>query len=163
MSSPMYPPPPPSPPPPPYNPPPMGGAPMGGAPAAQQVQGPAMGLLITGIIGIVLGAIGLLMNVLGVGMSGMESLGGGGATDQYMQYMSGGLGIVSAIIGLGISGFIIWASMQMKQLRNWNMSVAASIVAMIPCIGPCCLIGIPIGIWSLMTLMKPEVKSSFHG
>ena len=174
MSSPMYPPPPPSPPPPPYNPPPggggygppggggpMGGAPMGGSPAAQQVQGPAMGLLITGVIGLLLGALGLLMNVLGTGMSAMEGLGGGGATDQYMQYMSGGLGIVSAIIGLAISGFIVWASLQMKQLRNWNMSVAASIVAMIPCIGPCCVIGIPIGIWSLMTLMKPEVKSAF--
>src|SRR5688572_8346951 len=101
------------------------------------------------------------MNVLGLVMSGMEGLGGGGATDQYMQYMSGGLGVVSGIIGLGISAFIVWAAMQMKQLRNWNMSVAASIVAMIPCIGPCCIIGIPIGIWSLMTLMKPEVKAAF--
>ena len=163
MSAPMYPPPPPSPPPPPYNPPPMGGAPMGGPPAAQQVQGPAMGLLITGVIGVVLGALSLLMNLLGMGMSGLEGLGGGGATDQYMQYMSGGVGIVSGIIALGISGFIIWSSMQMKQLRNWNMSVAASIVAMIPCIGPCCLIGIPIGVWSLIVLMKPEVKSAFVG
>lgn len=165
MSDPMYPPPPPpSPPPPPYNPPPMGGAPMGPGGAAQAVQGPAMGLMITGVIGLLLGALGLLMNVLGLGMQGMSNLGGGsGPADQYMQYMSGGMGIVSAIIGLGISGFIVWASMQMKQLRNWNMSVAASIVAMIPCIGPCCLIGIPIGIWSLMTLMKPEVKSAFVG
>jgi hypothetical protein len=166
MSNPMYPPPPPSPPsppPPPYNPPPMGGAPMGGPPAAQAVQGPAMGLMITGVIGLLLGLLGLLMNVLGLGMSGMESMGGGGAADQYMSYMSGGMGVVSAIIGLGISGFIVWASMQMKQLRNWNMSVAASIVAMLPCIGPCCLIGIPVGIWSLMTLMKPEVKSAFVG
>ena len=162
MTSPMYPPPPPSPPPPPYNPPPMGGAP-GSPGAAQQVQGPAMGLLITGVIGLIFGALGLLMNLLGIGMSGMESLGGGGATDQYMQYMSGGLGIVSGIIGLAISGFIVWASLQMKQLRNWNMSVAASVVAMIPCIGPCCIIGIPIGIWSLMTLMKPEVMTSFVG
>jgi uncharacterized membrane protein YhaH (DUF805 family) len=164
MSAPMYPPPPPSPPsppPPPYNPPPTGGAPTGGAPAAQQVQGPAIGLLITAVIGIILGLLSLVMNVAGIGMSGMEGLGGGGATDQYMQYMSGGFGIVSAIIGLAISAFIIWAAMQMKQLRNWNMSVAASIVAMIPCIGPCCLIGIPIGIWSLIVLMKPEVKSAF--
>jgi hypothetical protein len=160
----MYPPPPPSPPPPPYTPPPIGGGGMGmgGSNAAQQVQGPAMGLMITGVIGIIFGLLGLVMNLAGVGMSGMQSM-GGGATDQYMNMMSGGLGIVSAVIGLGISGFIIWASMQMKQLRNWNMSVAASIVAMIPCIGPCCIIGIPIGIWSVMTLMKPEVKSAFVG
>jgi hypothetical protein len=80
-----------------------------------------------------------------------------------MQYMSGGVGIVSAIIGLAVSGFIIWASMQMKQLHKWTMAVAASIVAMIPCIGPCCIIGLPIGIWSVVVLMKPEVKSAFVG
>jgi hypothetical protein len=155
MSEPMY-----SPPPPPTAPP----MPPVGAPASQQVQGPAMGLLITAIIGILLNLIGLAVNALGMGMSGLENIGGGsGAADQYMQYMSGGMGIVSSIIGLGISGFILWASMQMKQLRKWNMSVAASIVAMIPCIGPCCLIGIPIGIWSVVVLMKPEVKAAFTG
>ena len=152
MSEPMY-----SPPPPPIVPPPTSGA-----GAAQQVQGPALGLLITGIIGIVLNLISLAMNALGAGMSGLSGMGGSsGATDRYMQYMSGGVGIVSAVIGLGVSAFVIWAALQMKQLRNWNMSVAASIVAMIPCIGPCCLIGIPIGIWSVIVLMKPEVKAAF--
>jgi len=155
MSEPMY-----SPPPPPA--PPM--PPAGGAGASQQVQGPAMGLMITGIIGVILNLIGLAMNALGAGMSGLQNLGGGsGAADRYMSYMSGGIGIVSAVIGLGVSGFIIWASLQMKQLRGWTMAVVASIVAMIPCIGPCCLIGIPIGIWSVIVLMKPEVKSAFSG
>ncbi len=152
MSEPLYSPPPP----PPIAPPPTG------AGALQQVQGPAIGLLVTAIIGIVLGLFSLLGNVFGIGMSGLQNIGGGsGATDRYMQYMSGGLGIVFAIIGLAISGFIIWAALQMKQLRNWNMAVAASIVAMIPCIGPCCIIGLPIGIWAIIVLMKPEVKAAF--
>jgi hypothetical protein len=153
MSDPTYPPPPPSMPPP----------SMGSGMAAQQVQGPAMGLMITAIIGLVFGLLGLVMNIAGVGMTGLGNMGGGGAADQYMSYMSGGVGIVSGLIALAVSAFILWASMQMKQLRNWNMSVAASIVAMIPCIGPCCIIGLPIGIWSLVVLMKPEVKSAFVG
>ena len=37
----------------------------------------------------------------------------------------------------------------------------ASILAMIPCLSPCCLIGLPIGIWALVILMKPEVKAAF--
>ena len=153
MSEPLYSPPPP---PPPIAPPPSG------AGALQQVQGPAIGLLVTAIIGVCLGLFGLVGNIFGVGMSGLQNLGGGsGAADRYMQYMTGGVGIVSAILGLAVSGFIIWAALQMKQLRNWTMAVVASIVAMIPCIGPCCIIGIPIGIWSLIVLMKPDVKAAF--
>jgi hypothetical protein len=152
MSEPMY-----SPPPPPMAPPPPPAV-----SASQQVQGPAMGLMITAIIGILFALLSLAMNALGVGMSGLQNLGGGsGASDQYMRYMSGGVGIVSAVVALAVSGFILWASMQMKQLRNWNMAVAASIVAMIPCLGPCCLVGIPIGIWAVIVLMKPDVKSAF--
>lgn len=49
----------------------------------------------------------------------------------------------------------------MKQLQKWTLAVTASILAMIPCLGPCCLIGIPIGIWALVVLFKPEVKSAF--
>ena len=33
---------------------------------------------------------------------------------------------------------------------------------MVPCISPCCLVGLPIGIWALVVLNKPEVKGSFH-
>jgi len=147
-----------------YSPPPPPAPPTAGPPASQQVQGPAMGLMITAIIGILLNLLSLGMNVLGAGMSGLGNMGGSsGAADRYMQYMSGGIGIVFAIIGLAVSGFILWASMQMKQLHKWTMAVAASIVAMIPCIGPCCIVGLPIGIWSVIVLMKPEVKSSFVG
>jgi hypothetical protein len=97
-------------------------------------------------------------------MAGLSDF--GGDYDEYgrlLSYMSGGLGILFALIQLGVSGFVVWAALQMKELRNWTMSVTASILAMIPCIGPCCLIGIPIGIWSLVVLMKPEVKAVFSG
>ena len=155
MSQPYPPPPPPtSPPPPPVTP---------AAPPATQVQGPALGLMITAAIGICLGLLSLAGHLFGMGMGSLQNFGSSGPGARYMQYMSGGIGIVFAIICLAVSAFIIWAAMQMKQLRGWNMSLAASILAMIPCIGPCCLVGIPIGIWSLIVLMKPEVKAAFVG
>jgi hypothetical protein len=156
MSDPMYPPPPPS-----SMPPPM--PPMGGPSAAQQVQGPAIGLLVAGALGVVGALISLLMNILGTGMSAMPGMDvGGDAAGRYMSMMSGGVGIVAALIGLGIYGFVIWGAMQMKQLRAWNMSMAASIGAMLPC-SCCCVIGLPIGIWALIVLLKPEIKSAFTG
>ena len=150
MSEPMYSPPPP----PPIAPPPVGPG------AAQQVQGPAMGLLITAGVGILFNLLGLVLRMLGMGMGALSNLQDSPAS-RFMPMMAGGIGILFSLIGLAVAGFIIWASMQMKQLRNWNVSLAASIVAMIPCISPCCLLGLPLGIWALIVLIKPEVKSAF--
>lgn len=150
MSEPMSPPPPPSAPPPPA-----------GPPAAQQVQGPAIGLIITAVIGGIFALIGIFGQILGmgVGMMDLEQYGGGSEWAEYA--LGGGFGIASSIIGLVVAGFIIWAALQMKALRQWTLAVVASILAMIPCISPCCIIGLPIGIWALVVLMKPEVKAAF--
>jgi hypothetical protein len=156
MSDPMYPPPPP----PGMAPPPMG--PVGSANAAAQVAGPATGLMIAAVVGIIWALISLCMHFLGMGMGALNNL-NGGAGERFGRFLGGGLGLVANIIGLAIGGFIIWASMQMKQLRGWTLSVIAAVVAMIPCISPCCLVGLPVGIWALIVLMKPEVKSSFVG
>jgi hypothetical protein len=144
-----------SPPPPPYTPPPPAGP-----GAAQQVQGPAIGLIVTGAIGLLFAVLGLLMNVLGMGMSGLQDLGGDYGS-QYWAMWSGGLGVVSAVIALAAWGFVIWAAMKMKVLEQRTAAIVASIVAMIPCFCPTCVVGIPIGIWSLVVLLKPEVKAAF--
>ena len=149
MSEPM------SPPPPPYTPPPPAGP-----GAAQQVQGPAIGLIVTGAIGLLFAVLGLLMNVLGMGMSGLQDLGGDYGS-QYWAMWSGGLGVVSAVIALAAWGFVIWAAMKMKVFEQRTAAIVASIVAMIPCFCPTCVVGIPIGIWSLVVLLKPEVKAAF--
>lgn len=148
MSEPM------SPPPPPYTPPPPAGS-----GAAQQVQGPAIGLIVTAVVGGLLSIFSLLANVLGMGMASLDQY---TADYEWAQYAFGGaLGTVGALIGLAVAGFILWAAFQMKALRNWTVSLVASILAMIPCISPCCIIGLPIGIWALVVLLKPEVKAAF--
>src|ERR1044072_3997062 len=130
MSEPMYSPPPP----PPIAPPPSGPG------AAQQVQGPALGLLITAGIAILFSLLGLVMNLLGVGMSGLQNLGGSDASAQYARYFSGGIGIVSSVICIGLFGFVAWAALQMKQLRGWTLAVVARVIALIPCFCPSCVI-----------------------
>lgn len=148
MSEPMSPPPPPSAPPPPA-----------GSPAASQVQGPAIGLIVTAVIGGLWAIFSLLGNILGMGMASLDQY---TADYEWAEYaLGGGLGIVGAIIGLAVAGFILWAALQMKALRQWTLAVVASILAMIPCISPCCIIGLPIGIWALVVLLKPEVKAAF--
>jgi hypothetical protein len=34
-------------------------------------------------------------------------------------------------------------------------------MALIPCLGPCYILGIPAGIWALVVLARPEVREAF--
>ncbi len=127
--------------------------------ASRQVSGPATGLLITGIIGIFFAALGLIASILGMGIAPFirEEI-----PERYADFWEGSMGAASSIVGIVVAAFIIYAALKMKELRQWELSLAASIVAMIPCISPCCILGLPIGIWALVILLRPEVKEAFH-
>ena len=130
--------------------------------ALQLVKGPAIGLKVTAIVGLVLVAVGLVINVLT--LSGFH-IGLQQIQDPQMQKLinklGGGLGIVRDIIG-GVMGVIVLiGAAKMQKLQNYQFALTASIVAMVPCISPCCVFGLPFGIWALVVLNKPEVKSQF--
>jgi hypothetical protein len=146
----------------PYQPAP-GNFPGGGGPptgnAAEMVSGPAIGLMVTAGIGLVGQAIGLVMNLLGLGMGAAA---GADQAEGAQMMMSGGIGILGGIIGIGIGIVILMGAMKMKKLESHGFSMAAAILAMVPCLSPCCLIGLPVGIWAIVVLNKPEVKSAFR-
>jgi len=125
---------------------------------AAQVSGPSVGLIITGVIGALLSLFVLI--ALGIGMS-MSSLFAGRDFGWYEDLYSGAFVMGSSFLGLLVSIFIIYAALKMKDLKQWNLAVVASVLAMIPCIGPCCIIGLPVGIWSLVVIMRPDVKTAF--
>jgi hypothetical protein len=125
--------------------------------AAERVSAPAIGLIVVAAVGFLFQALGLAMNALGVTFGQME-----GGQEAWMSLASGSLGIVSSIIGILISGLILFGALKMRKLESYGLAMASSIVAMIPCISPCCIIGLPIGIWALVVLTKPEVKGAFH-
>jgi len=130
--------------------------------ARQQVEGPAIGLMVAAGLGILWDVVVLSLKLVGVGASSLSSeFGDYGGYDRYASFMGGGLGIFVSVVSIAISVFVIWAALKMRNLENRTLAVVASILAMIPCFGPCCLVGIPIGIWSLVVLMKPEVQQAF--
>jgi uncharacterized BrkB/YihY/UPF0761 family membrane protein len=125
---------------------------------AGQVSGPSVGLIITGVIGGLFSLFAVI--ALGIGLS-LSSLWGGHSFDRYEDFYGGAIGLGSSSLGLLVAIFIIYAALKMKDLKHWNLAVVASVLAMIPCISPCCIIGLPIGIWSLVVLMRPDVKAAF--
>ncbi len=133
-----------------------GGPPPSGE-AAQKVNPPAIALMVMAGIGMALQLLGLIMNVLGVGMGAST-----GGDEGVAQMMSGGVGIVAGILGLIFGVVIIMGAMKMRRLESYNMALAASIIAMIPCVSPCCVLGLPFGIWSLVVLLNEDVKAAFQ-
>ena len=123
---------------------------------AAQVSLPGMILMILGILYILGNLLMLILNLAGVG------LGAAAGGDQGMQAMiNGTAGIVGAIIGF-IFGFVIaFGGMKMRKLQSYGLSMTAAILAMLPC-SCCCIIGLPVGIWALVVLMKPEVKAAYR-
>jgi hypothetical protein len=150
-----------APPPPPFSSPTT--AASGGRDAALQlVKGPVIGLKVTAITGLVLVAAGLVMNVLT--LSGFQIFPQQIYDPQMQKLFSslgGGLGIVQSIIGGVVGVIVLIGAAKMQKLESYQFALTASIVAMLPCISPCCVLGLPFGIWALVVLNKPEVKSQF--
>jgi len=135
--------------------------PAGPAPdAAEQVKVPAILLMVVGGILLAWSLMSLAMNLLGVGLGAAGAAAADDPAAGVANMMSGTLGVAGAIFGLAIGGLIIFGALKMQKLENYGISLAATIVAMVPC-HICCIIGLPVGIYSLIVLMKPEIKTAF--
>lgn len=66
-----------------------------------------------------------------------------------------GLQLVIGVLG-------VMGGLKLKNLQSKGLVTAASVLSMLPCVSGCCLIGLPAGIWVLVTLGKPEVKAGFE-
>jgi hypothetical protein len=74
------------------------------------------------------------------------------------------------IISYGVTGALwivvgllnIFGGVRMRGLRSYGLAVVASILALLPCISPCCLLGQVAGIWALVVLLNQDVKSAFR-
>ena len=120
--------------------------------------------MVTAIIGLVLVAGGLAMNLFALGGSrfGTPQIGNPQNVQKIINMMGGGLGIIQNIIG-GIGGVVVlMGALKMQRLQNYSFVFTASILAMLPCLSPCCVLGLPFGIWALVTLNKAEVKAAFQ-
>ena len=128
------------------------------AAAMDQIKGPAIGLMATAGIGAAFQVLGLVLNLTGAGLGAFA-----GGNQSMPNMMSGGIGAVFSVIGLIMSVVVFMGASKMKNAESYGFAMAAAIISMIPCVSPCCLLGLPLGIWALVVLMKPEVKSAFAG
>jgi len=124
------------------------------------VRGPATGLIVVSIICIVVVSLAMLF-------SGFLLISG---TARRMRQPSIGVSketqiavrmVWSGVI-LSANAVILIAGIKMRRLQNYSLSKLGAILAVVPCIGPCYVLGIPFGIWALVALSKPGVKDAFR-
>lgn len=127
------------------------------ATAASRVAGPAIALIVTGGLGIAAQVVGLIVNLAQVGW-----VMPGGGPNQMPVFFSGGVAVVTGMINLLVGIVVIVGAVKMKNLESYGFAMASAIVAMVPCISPCCLLGLPFGIWSLVVLSDAGVKAAFR-
>jgi GYF domain 2 len=125
-------------------------------PAAEQVNGPAIGLVVVAILGAFGQAASLIARAIGFSFMAASQ------KQPWPAALAGPIGIADGLICILMAAVVLFGAIKMKRLENHGLAMAASILAMIPCLSPCCLLGLPIGIWALVVLLKPEVKSAFH-
>ncbi len=123
--------------------------------ARSKVRGPAMSLIIVSALTLLLSVIGGLMNLVGASAQPSSMYGSSyGAGQQVGQ-------VVGTIISLAFNGTILFGAIQMMGLKSRALAMTACIMALVPCIGPCIILGIPFGIWGLVALSDQRVKTAF--
>ena len=117
----------------------------------RQVRGAAIGLLVAGVLH--------LAPWVGFLLVWREILSEGGRRippEHSWAFAIPGLLALPAVIVMLLGGW------KMRRLEGYSMAIIGSIAALLPC-GPTWLISLPLGIWSLVTLLRADVKAEFEG
>jgi hypothetical protein len=69
--------------------------------------------------------------------------------------------IIAGVLALRALAMMIGGIM-MLQLKGYGLAVLGSVLALLPCLTPCCVLGMPFGIWALVVLNNAEVKAAFR-
>jgi len=130
--------------------------------ALQAVKGPAIALIIIASLGVVYYVFSGLLNLFTGGATLHHTI----RPDMsphvraFLEGMHSPLAGVLNFVIAAVDGFVLYGATEMLRLRNYGVAMAVAIIALVPC-QCCCLFGLPAGIWALVVLNKPEVKSQF--
>lgn len=135
----------------------------GYAPSAElpqaKVRTPAICLIVVGAISIAFSILSVIMDIflLASGMAEELSLRTGNDEVGYAMFR-----LTWAVVLLLTSTLVTIGGISMLRMRSYALSYTAAVVASIPCLGPCCILGIPFGIWALVVLHREDVRSAFR-
>ncbi len=133
----------------------------GNAAARWLVAGPALGLMVTSGVWNHLLILALCADafMLGSGMGDelLPERRPPGISRETMLVIRMVLSCLALLAGY----YVFSGAKRMRRLQDISMARNAAILAIIPCTGPCYLVGIPFGLWALIVLAMPNVQKAF--
>ena len=142
---------------------PYASSPIRYAPVQQREQAPAS-LLLAAMALMAVAGIGLAVSIYNFAFSFGQPHIDPSAPEFVREIQRGAVGPVATALQGGfcmLNIFIIICGVQMMKLQSWGLAVTGSVLAMINVGSCCCVLGIPVGIWSLMVLASPDVITVF--
>jgi hypothetical protein len=73
------------------------------------------------------------------------------------------VGVAYSLLGAAFNSLILFGAISMMNLQRYVLAIISSVLVMLPLTSPCCLIGLPVGIWALVALTRPGVSEAFRG
>jgi predicted Zn finger-like uncharacterized protein len=70
--------------------------------------------------------------------------------------------LLAGILTSAIALSLVVAGIQMIRLKMYPVCIAGSVLAMLNCCNPCCVFSLPLGLWSLIVLVKTDVRAAFQ-
>jgi hypothetical protein len=127
----------------------------------EKLKAPAIGLIITGSINIILGIIVILSALFGTASGSLNR--GFSGNEEKIGYFIGFFGpSLIGVLSVIFAPLIIFGGIRMLKGKSRNLAICAAILATIPLSSCCFIAGSIFGIWALVILIKPDVKAFFQ-
>lgn len=134
----------------------MAGTPSGPGAGPRGVLAPAVALIVVGAMEFVASGASLAVGLLQV--SDRASRSTFGAAD--LGDLGTVIGPVIPIIGVVAAPFVVLAGVQLLRGRTRGVVYVGAAAAMVP--GSfCCLLGIPVAVWTMVIMPRPAVRAHF--
>lgn len=128
----------------------------------QKLKVPSIGLLISGIFSGFFGAVALVSGLVRFsGMSGKENF----PTEQAERfgYFFATFGIYGiAAISLIVAPIIVFGAVRMMRGQSRGLAMTSAILSILPVTSCCFFISLIFGIWAIVVLIQPDVKTFFQ-
>jgi len=130
---------------------------------AQLIRWPAVGLIFVGVADLLISLTFVVGGEqMGEAINKLIEEQGGATQDLDFSSFGDPANLFLTIIGFAITLLVVVGGVAMLKQKAWALALVASILTMIPCFGPCCGLFLPIGVWSLIVLMKSEVREAMR-
>jgi hypothetical protein len=128
-------------------------------PPPQPLKVPAICLLVVAVFALLWSILALGFDFYLLSSDLPEQMRDPGGIDKRTSiYIRTSWGIAMAICDV----IVIAAAIAMLKLRNFALAKTGAIISVIPCCGPCFVLGLPFGVWALMELNRPAVRNQFE-